>query len=50
MVKDKIQIDRNFCLQIGTLKDKEHPNDYQNYPLLHQWDRSKLFTKIVKNI
>jgi hypothetical protein len=50
MVKDKIQIDRNFCLQVGTLKDKEAENNYKDYPLIHQWDRSKLFTKIVKNI
>ena len=50
MIKDKIEIDRNFCLQVGTLKDKEAENNYKDYPLIHQWDRSKLFTKIVKNI
>ena len=50
MVKDKIQIDRNFCLQVGTLKDKEAPNEYWKYPLIHQYDRSKFFTEIVRNL
>lgn len=50
LIRDNIQIDPNFCLQVGTLKDKEHPNDYQKYPLIHQYDRSKLFTEIVKKM
>lgn len=50
LLRDRIDINRHFCLQVGTLVDKEAPNDYQKYPLIHQWDRSKFFTELVRKL
>jgi hypothetical protein len=45
LIKPMVEIDTKFCLQVGSMADKNAEIDYKNYPLIHQYDRSEYLTK-----
>lgn len=57
LISDKIKIDNNIALQVGTLNEELDIRDgivYNTktgkpYPIVHQWDRNETLTKLFKN-
>ena len=46
LIKDKIDLNSNFCLQVGTL-NKEY--NLTEYCLIHQYDRNPSINQYVVN-
>ena len=56
LIKDKVTLVNDLCLQVGTLNEEldirdgivYNPITNKPYPLIHQWDRNETLTKLFK--